>query len=249
MTISPLAKDLTYILGNKKSKQRSKSICRITPHHVAGVVTGEKSAVNVIKYWRDKVDASANYIIDVEGKIYCAVNEERRAWTSSNSHNDDTAVTFEMSNNVSGSPWSISDKTIEAAAKLSADVCKRYGITPLYTGNKEASITVHRMFASTQCPGDWFMNNWLLNGRFTERILHYLHDVQDLTEERMPWFVQIGAYKRKGSALSQASTLQGYSVIEQDGFYKVRQYFMTKAEADHGKEIAKKYPKAWVGQE
>lgn len=249
MTISELAKDLTYILGQKKSNGRRSGICRITPHHAAGIVTNEKSAANVIKYWRDKVDASANYIIDVEGKIYCAVNEDRRAWTSSNSHNDDTAVTFEMSNDVAKAPWSISDRTIESAARLSADVCKRYGITPLYTGNKEASITTHRMFASTQCPGDWFMNNWLVNGRFTDRILHYMHDVQDLSE-KPTWFVQIGAYKRRGSALSQASTLQGYEVMEQDGIYKVRQYFLTRAEAEHGREIAKiKYPKAWIGQD
>jgi hypothetical protein len=36
---------------------------------------------------------------------------------------------------------------------LCVDICKRYGFRLNYTGNANGSLTEHRMFASTSCPG------------------------------------------------------------------------------------------------
>lgn len=249
MTISSLAKDLTYILGNANSNIRGSRIRKVTPHHAAGIAKNEQGVINIVKYWKSKASASANYFIDVTGNIFCCVNEDRRAWTSSNAANDQQAVTFEMSNDINQAPWSISEKTINAAAKLTADICTRYQFEPKYTGNKEASITTHRMFASTQCPGDWFVNNYLVNGKFEMMVTAYMGDTP-IINVKPKWYVQIGAYKRKMNAYSQASTLQGFAVYEDNGIYRVRQYFMTEQEANAAKEVAKnKYPKAYTGKD
>lgn len=252
MTISALAKDLTYVLGNNNSNIRGSRICKITPHHAAGVVANEAGVISIAKYWKSKGNASANYFIDVAGNIYCTVNEDRRAWTSANAPNDQQAVTFEMSNDINRTPWTISEATINAAARLSADICTRYGITPKYTGNKEASITIHRMFVSTECPGDWFIRNYLQNGKFASLITMFMLEsggnVQLALEPK--YYVQIGAYKRRMNAYAQAQTLQGFAVYDIDGLYKVRQYFMTGDEANEGLKTAQtKYKKAFIGKD
>jgi hypothetical protein len=97
--------------------------------------------------------ASANYCIGSDGTIVANVDEENRAWTSSNYYNDCQAITIEVANETCAPNWTISTKAWNALVNLCVDICKRYGFRLNYTGNANGSLTEHRMFASTSCPG------------------------------------------------------------------------------------------------
>lgn len=236
VTIYPNAHDFTALLDGKCQSKRKGNISVITPHHVAGVVQGENGVKNICSMWK-KRGASTNYIIDVKGKAYLVVPHGNRSWASSNSANDDKAITFEMSNDKAKYPWSISGETLETAIDLTAWTCARYGILPAYDGTRNASITIHRFFAATQCPGDYFIKEMLNTGVFVRRVL----------ERKIQWemrlngqisipspigdkpndgkyYVQIGAYKSKANAVKQAGKASGYSVIHipNDDAYYVR---------------------------
>ena len=139
--------------GTTKSNPRTEKITKITIHHMA--VVGADAAT-VAKGHRDgSQQASANYYIGNDGKIVGGVSEDRRAWTSGSSWNDQKAITFEVAN-CKGSPnWEISDAAYRSTIALAADICKRYGITPHFTGDKNGSLTIHCFFAATACPGDY----------------------------------------------------------------------------------------------
>lgn len=131
---------------------RSDSIRKVTIHHMAGVMTAEQCG-NV--FASSARQASSNYGIGYDGTIACYVEEENAAWTSSSYWNDNQAITMEVSNSYAGDPWPVSDASWNAMIKLCADICKRYGITPSYTGGTDGTFTEHRMFAATGCPGEY----------------------------------------------------------------------------------------------
>lgn len=138
--------------GTKKSSVRTEKIIKITPHHMAGNI----DAVQCAKMHRDSdVEASANYYIGTDGTICSGVAENRRAWTSSSSWNDQRAITIEVANNSFAPNWTVSDKAYKSLVKLCADICKRYNITPHYDGTKNGTITYHQMFTATACPGPY----------------------------------------------------------------------------------------------
>ena len=131
---------------------RSDSIRKVTIHHMAGVMTAEQCG-NV--FASSARQASSNYGIGNDGEIACYVEEENAAWTSSSYWNDNQAITMEVSNSYAGDPWPISDAAWNSMIKLCADICKRYGITPSYTGGTDGTFTEHRMYAATGCPGEY----------------------------------------------------------------------------------------------
>lgn len=135
--------------GTKNSNPRTEQITKITIHHMAGVTSGSKCAQS----HRNGNVASANYYIGNGGDICGGVSEDRRAWTSSSGWNDQRAITIECSNSATGDPWPVSDAAYNSTIRLCADICKRYGIKPHYTGEKDGSLTLHCMFAATACPG------------------------------------------------------------------------------------------------
>ena len=134
-------------------------ICKITPHHMAGVLTGEECARLFQNPGRQ---ASANYCIGVDGDIVCSVDEENRAWTSSNRTNDRQAITIEVSDCEYGYPWDISDESWDSLVALCVDICRRYNFRLNYDGTPDGSLTRHDMFAATDCPGE------TLGSRFDE---------------------------------------------------------------------------------
>lgn len=138
------ASDSNYTQG-----RRGYNICKITPHMMAGVLTGQQCA-NLFQ--NPNRQASANYCIGVDGSIVCSVDEENRAWTSSNWLNDCQAITIEVSNNEYGEPWGISDASWSALVNLCVDICRRYGFRLNYDGTPNGSLTRHDMFTSTNCP-------------------------------------------------------------------------------------------------
>ena len=108
--------------------------------------------------------ASSNYGIGSDGRIAMYVEEKDRSWCSSNSANDNRAITIEVANDGGAPDWHVSDKAMDSLIKLCADICKRNGITKLvWSTNKSdrvnhkngCNMTVHRDFAAKACPGEY----------------------------------------------------------------------------------------------
>lgn len=139
--------------SNYSQGRRGYKVCKITPHHMAGVLTGEQCARI---FQRGNRKASANYCIGYDGDIVMSVDEDNRAWTSSNRTNDCQAITIEVSNDKVGGDWHISDKSYNSLVNLCVDICKRYNFKLVYDGTANGSLTRHNMFARTTCPRSIF---------------------------------------------------------------------------------------------
>lgn len=143
--------DKVFGFGGKNSDPRIQKIVKITPHHMAGKMDPYQCA----RMHYNSKGSSANYYIGCDGTIVGGVDENRRAWTSGSYVNDQKAITIEVSNDRNCEPWSITDKAYESLVKLCADICKRYGINPHFDGTTNGTITIHKMFQSTACPGTY----------------------------------------------------------------------------------------------
>ena len=148
---SPLA---GYVNLTDKHDDRTHRIDRITLHHMDGVMTAQECCDYFCETTRE---VSANYCIGYDGSIALNVEEKYRPWTSSSEANDMRAVTIEVSND----EWDdddrrVSDAALAALIDLCADICLRNGISELtYTGDAYGSLTVHKMFIETDCPGPY----------------------------------------------------------------------------------------------
>lgn len=103
---------------------------------------------------RNTRQASSNYCIGINGDIACSVDEENAAWTSSNWLNDSQSITIECGN-INNATGEMTQATWDSLVNLCVDICKRYGFRLNYTGNSSGSLTMHKMFAATSCPGAW----------------------------------------------------------------------------------------------
>ena len=153
MTISSLASGAIYTPNHYNG--RAYPVTRVTIHEMAAVWTAQRCG----EFFRDSTrNASSNYGIGNDGTIMCYVDEDNAAWTSADWDNDNRAITIEVSNSQMGGDWPISDAAYDSLIKLCADICNRYGIIPVYNGQKWASFTEHKMFANTACPGPYIHN-------------------------------------------------------------------------------------------
>lgn len=139
------------ITGNHSSGRAGCEVCKVTPHYMAARWTGRQCADYFASTARQ---ASSNYCIGVGGDIAMSVDESDRAWTSSSAWNDRRAITIECGN-VDNSTGEMTAATWDSLVALCVDICKRYGFRLSYTGDRDGSLTEHRMFASTDCPGAW----------------------------------------------------------------------------------------------
>lgn len=137
---------------NHTAGRGGERVCKITPHHMAARWTGERCAQSFDVRGRN---ASANYCIGFDGEIVGCVDESDRSWCSASGWNDRKAITIEVANESTGGDWPISKKSWDSLVRLCADICRRYGFRLGYTGNSSGSLTEHRMFASTSCPGPY----------------------------------------------------------------------------------------------
>lgn len=145
----------TQISPNRNSP-RNQPIRKITIHHMAGSMTLQSFGAMVVKTSRQM---SANYAIDKEGAIGLFCPESDRSWCSSSPWNDHQAVTIEVANDGGAPDWHVSDASVNALIDLCVDICKRNGMTRLeYTGTPDGSLTTHRMFTATQCPGPYLLS-------------------------------------------------------------------------------------------
>ena len=146
--ISELAS--VVMLSPNCSSRQGESVTKFTPHYMGGNCSVETCGEIFAPTSRQ---ASSNYGIGSDGRVACYVDEDTRAWTSSSGWNDRKAVTVEVANyNDEGA---ITDAAWESLVALGADVCRRHGFRLEYTGDQYGSLTEHRMFASTDCPGEW----------------------------------------------------------------------------------------------
>jgi hypothetical protein len=159
MSNSPLI-SYTKISPNKTSP-RNHAIDTVTIHCMAGQLSVETCG-NV--FASDRAQASSNYGVGKDGRIAMYVEEKDRSWCSSNSANDNRAVTIEVASD-SYAPYAVSDAAYKSTIKLVADICKRNGIEKLVWSNDKnervnhlngANMTVHRDFDKNKpCPGDY----------------------------------------------------------------------------------------------
>lgn len=182
-----LASSSNYTQGRK-----GYGICKFTPHHMAGKLTGKQCARIFQNSGRQ---ASANYCIGYDGDIVGCVDENNRAWTSSNWKNDCQAITVEVSNDQIGGNWHVSDAAWNSLVKLAVDVCRRHNFRLVYDGTPNGSLTRHNMFANTSCPGQY------LQSRFQE-LADTVNKILDgeSTPESAPSPTPSGAYLVKVTA-------------------------------------------------
>ena len=196
--------------GTKKSNTRTEKISKITIHHTASQTKADSCA----RGHRDgSREASANYYIGYDGVICAGVSEDRRAWTSSSGRNDQKAITIEVSNNSGAPNWTVSDASYKSLIKLCADICKRYKIDPHWDGTVNGSLTVHRQFIATLCPGPYLYNK-ITSGQ-VEKDIKVAMGSKPEPETKKLYRVQVGAFKKKGNADNLAKKLKdkGYDVI------------------------------------
>ena len=173
MTMSKLA-NLGFMPAAHFSRGRNgQTVRKITPHYMSGNLSCE----SCLDCWINR-DASANYGIDSDGNIACYVLEENRAWTSSSTSNDRQAITIVVAN-LDNTTGKISDKAWQSLVKLCTDICYRYKFKLNFTNDSSGSLTMHKMFADTSCPGPWIeshmdeladtVNNNLVTNNFNYR--------------------------------------------------------------------------------
>lgn len=147
--------------NNPNTTHRKHKIDTITIHCSAGI-TQVYTIANV--YRKSASKASVNYAIGSDGNILMILEEKDRSWASSNSDNDNRAVTIEVASEASN-PYAVTDEAYQALIKLVTDICQRNNIEKLvWSTDKEtrikhlngANMTVHRDYAANRaCPGDY----------------------------------------------------------------------------------------------
>ena len=158
MVKSNLATEVVEASSSNYSSGRSGyKVCKITPHHMAGVLSAKQCGYI---FQQPNRQASSNYGIGNDGTIACYVGEENRAWTSNSRENDFQAITIEVSNSSTGGEWPVSEAAWNSLVNLCVDICRRYNFRLNYTGDKNGSLTRHNMFANTNCPGQYLQSRF-----------------------------------------------------------------------------------------
>lgn len=161
MTNSSLV-SYTKISPNRTSPRKHK-IDTVTIHCAVGQFTAKQllNLSHFVKYDPRK-GASCNYAIGYDGSIGLGVSESDRSWCSSNSSNDDRAITIEVASDTKH-PYKVTDAAYKALIKLLVDICRRNKIKELkWEADKslvgktdKQNMTVHRWFANKACPGEY----------------------------------------------------------------------------------------------
>lgn len=187
------------MISPKCNSRDGRKISRITIHHSASVST---AADMLYYFYTTKKDASANYVIGNDGLIGGCVPEEFRAWTSGSWENDSQAITIEVSNSVFGDPWPVGTAAWNSMIRLCVDICRRYGFR-LWTDKdkKTGSLTAHRWYQATVCPGTYLYERFELICREVNNILDYDKKVDDLEKTVVALTSVVGDLKKTVDAI------------------------------------------------
>ena len=184
------SKLVSYVRLSPHFNKRSHPIDRITIHHAAG-----NASVEALGALFCQKEASANYGIGSDGRIACFVEEENRSWASGSPENDHRAITIEVANCGGAPNWPVSDAAYQSLVELCADICLRHGFTLNFTGDAGGSLTMHKYFAYTVCPGPW------LESRFPEiASLVNSRVAASAPAQAVFYRVQVGAFREKKNA-------------------------------------------------
>ena len=181
----------------KKTTHRTHKIDTITIHCMAGQLSLELCG-NVFADADAK--ASSNYGIDKDGRIGMYVEEKDRSWCSSNSENDNRAVTIEVASD-SSEPYKVNDAAYKSLIRLVADICQRNNIERLTWSTDKATriqhkdgvnMTVHRDFANKSCPGDYLYSRM---GEIAKKVNAILKQKASTTtvKSEFPYMIKIKA--------------------------------------------------------
>lgn len=221
---SPLA-TLFVDFGGTLCNERTQRVIGITPHHGATVTD---DPVALAKSHRDHPErnASAQYYIG-GGKICGGIPETERAWTSGSAQNDQARITIEVANRTGDPDWKISDADYVALVKLMADICLYYDITPHFDGTPNGTITIHKMFEATACPGK-YLEGLIRNGTLEKDVIAAMNGeikLEPKLQETL-YRVQVGAFKVKGNAAKRLAEIKAKKqegiVVQNRGLYKVQ---------------------------
>ena len=187
-------------IDGKRYYNRTSNVCRITPHHAAGVLSVE----NMLDWFsKESTQASCNYVVGNDGRRGLCCEENVRPWTSSSRDNDNKAITVEVVNAATGGVWPISYKAFDSLVALCVDICKRYGKKRLLwipdkdralayePKSDEMLLTMHKWFANTNCPGEY------LGSRFpelAERVTNELNKSEEVVKQ--PWYIKDGTWAK-----------------------------------------------------
>lgn len=171
------------------SKPRNHVIDKLTIHHMAGNLTVEQCGSVFAPASRK---ASANYGIGTDGRVGLYVDEANRSWCSSNSANDNRAVTIEVANDEVGGDWHVSDTALAKLITLCSDICKRNDIAKLnYTGDKSGNLTMHKWFAATACPGPYLESKFPYIAEQVNALLGSSSDTAETPTTFQPYRVRV----------------------------------------------------------
>lgn len=199
MSNSPLV-NYTKISPNKTSP-RNHNIDTITIHCVVGQCTVETLGDIFAAKSRK---ASSNYGIGPDGKIGMYVEEKDCSWCSSNTANDQRAITIEVASDTKH-PYAVTDKAYWTLVRLVADICRRNNIKKLIWSDKKddrvnhkngCNMTVHRDYANKDCPGKYLYDR---HPTIAEEVNKLLSE-KVAPEEKTLYRVQIGAFSVKANA-------------------------------------------------
>ena len=188
----------TKISPNKTSPRNHK-IDTITIHCVVGQLSIEALGDMFAKTSKK---ASSNYGVGPDGRIGMYVEEKDRSWCSSNSDNDNRAITIEVASETTH-PYEITDAAYEGLIKLLVDICKRNNIKELkWQGKKsligkvsEQNMTVHRWFANKACPGKYLYDR---HEKIAEEVNAKLKETASKVSSK--YYVQVGVFRNKSYA-------------------------------------------------
>ena len=139
-------------LSPHRNSPRNQPIRKVTIHHFAGRLSVETVGAMQSK---PETRSSYNYTIGFDGRIGMSVEEKDRCWGTSSPANDNQAVVIGVSNSAIGGDWPVSDASYIALVNLVADICRRNNIRLEWTGDSSGTLTVHRWFSATACPGEY----------------------------------------------------------------------------------------------
>lgn len=204
MSNSPLV-SYTKISPNKSSPRNHK-IDTVTIHCVVGQCSVETLG-NV--FAPTSRQASSNYGIGYDGRIGMYVEEKDRSWCSSNTANDNRAITIEVASDTK-EPYAVNAKAYAALIDLLVDICKRNGIKELVWSTNKAdrvnhkngcNMTVHRDYANKSCPGTYLYER---HAQIASEVNKRLGSTNIKPAPEKPsgglYRVQTGAFKSKTNA-------------------------------------------------
>ena len=185
-------------ISPNRTSPRNHTIDTITIHCMAGNLSIE-SCGNL--FAKSSTKASSNYGIGTDGRIALYVEEKDRSWASSNSANDNRAITIEVANDGGAETgWHISDKAYNSLINLLVDICQRNGIKELkWKGDKnligqidKQNMTVHRWFANKACPGDYLYGSHPkiandVNQRLNKNIPKIQNEEKNIDKPKVIW--------------------------------------------------------------